>query len=317
MHTVLVTGAEGFAGSRLVSRLQKQGLEVITGVRNRARKLIYERRGIRALVCDVADAITTARVIAAAQPDAVAHLAGPSPAEVDRSEPLVAYQSTVTAWANVLDGARRAVPRARVLLVSSAAVYGAETQDGAVSETFTAKPLGLFGEFKHLAEEVAAVFHRNYQMDVAIARPFRYTGPGEPERFPLGALVRRLAAWDPAIHGRDLPVEGLNIASDWLHVDDLVEAYARILSGGPPHTVYNICSGKTVMFGELVRAMLAELGLELNLTEAPQGYTVNCPIAGDPGKLGDELAWSPERTAEAAVRELVRSYRHAAEPVTR
>ena len=110
MRTLFVTGAEGFTGRHLVEYLRRRGYEVVGGVRNRARKLALERRQGKAVVCDVSDAITVARAIASVKPDGIIHLAGTARAHEAAVEPLVAYQSIVTGWANVLDAVRRIVP---------------------------------------------------------------------------------------------------------------------------------------------------------------------------------------------------------------
>ncbi len=317
MKTVLITGAEGFTGARLVRRLRADGYELVAAVRNRARKLAYERQGVRSLVCDVADAINVARVVAIARPDAVAHLAGPAVPADAATEPLLAYQSTVSAWANVLDAVRRTVPRARVLLVSSAAVYGQAAPGSRLTEASLAQPVVTFGDLKRAAEEIAATFYRHYHLNIAIARPFLYTGPGEPGRFRMGALARTLAAWDPAVKGREFAIGDLSEPGDWLHVDDVVEAYVRILTGGPPNSVYNVCSGKAIMFGELVGALVAELGLDLQLVEGPGARLKPDSLRiGDPARLTAELEWVPTRTVESAVRELARSLRATPEVAT-
>jgi len=130
VNTIFVTGAEGFLGTHLTRHLRERGYEVVAGVRNRARKLAHERHFGKALVCDVSDAINVARVIAGVRPDGIVHLAGTSHAHEASAEPLTAYQSIVTAWANVLDGVRRARLRTRVIMASTCEVYGNAGGDG-------------------------------------------------------------------------------------------------------------------------------------------------------------------------------------------
>ena len=99
MRNVLVTGAEGFAGTHLIEFLRGRGVDVVAGVRNRGRKLALERRVGKALVCDVSDAINVARVVAGVKPDGIIHLAGCSRPFSASCEPLEAYQSIVKACA--------------------------------------------------------------------------------------------------------------------------------------------------------------------------------------------------------------------------
>jgi len=175
VNTIFVTGAEGFLGTHLSRHLRERGYEVVAGVRNRARKLAYERHFGKALVCDVSDAINVARVIAGVRPDGIVHLAGTSHAHEASAEPLTAYQSIVTAWANVLDGVRRARLRTRVVMASTCEVYGNAGGDGhALHEDTPLEPLSTFASLKVAAESIAHTFYRDYHLDVTIARPFHY-----------------------------------------------------------------------------------------------------------------------------------------------
>ena len=53
MKTLFVTGAEGFTGKHLCDCLRKRGYDVVGGVRNRARKLAFEKQAGKAIVCEV------------------------------------------------------------------------------------------------------------------------------------------------------------------------------------------------------------------------------------------------------------------------
>lgn len=310
MHTLFVTGAGGFTGSRLVEYLRQHGYDVVAGVRNRARKLAYERQNGKALVCDVADPINVARAIASVRPEGVIHLAGISqPADAAR-DPLAAYQTIVTSWANVLDAVRRAVPRAKVVLASACDVYGNEGSDGRpLGETAALRPVSTFGSLKAAAESIAHTFYRDYHLNVTIARPFHYTGPGQSERFFFAAVARMLAGWDSASQGGEIRLPDLSCRRDLLHVDDVVVAYERLLVDGRPNEVYNICSGTAYSCRELVEAMVRNTGHSIRVADTPPDAAgVPIPaLCGDNTKIRTELSWTPTRTAQEAVAELLAS----------
>ncbi len=314
MQTVLITGAEGFVGSHLLPHLRQKGYEVVAGVRNRARKLIHERQGIHALVCDVTDAINVARVVASVRPDGLVHLAGMARPADAADDPLLAYQSIVTAWANVLDAVRRTVPRARVLLVSAADVYGPAGEEP-VRETTPPRPTTMFGSLKQAAEAIAATFYRDYHLNLTVARPFAYTGAGQPAGFYFGAVARQLAEGEPNGGTPELWLPDLDGGRDVLHVQDVVTAYQRLLEDGRPNETYNVCSGQAVACRELVMSMAAGCGRSVELRELPAQTTKvrSAGLVGDNTKLREELGWTPERTAAQAVRELMAGMRVRAE----
>jgi GDP-4-dehydro-6-deoxy-D-mannose reductase len=270
VQTVFVTGAEGFAGSHVFEHLRHSGYQAVAGVRNRARKLAYERQDCKALVCDVSDAINVARAIASVRPDAVIHLAGLAHPLDAATDPLLGYQSIVTAWANILDAVRRTVPRARVVLASACDVYGDASHDGhPLTEATPAKPISTFGSLKRTAESIAHTFFRDYHLNITIARPFHYTGAHQSERFFLGSIARRLADRAPSGNGSEFRAFDLSCRRDILHVQDVATAYQRLLEDGRPNETYNICSGQALTCREIISALAAEFGLQIELAEEP------------------------------------------------
>ncbi len=318
MQTIFVTGAEGFAGSLLTQQLRQRGYHVVAGVRNRARKLAYERHQGQAIVCDVADAINVARAIASAQPDGVVHLAGFSHPHAATEQPLEAYQSLVTAWANVLDAVRRITPRARVLLVSACDVYGPAGSDGrALREDTPPQPVSTFGKLKLAAESIAHTFYERYHLNLCIARTFHYTGPGQPESFFFGSIAQRMATWDTTLQGEELALPDLECRRDLLHIRDVVDAYERLLQDGKPNEVYNVCSGEARTCRDTVQLMAQVLRMPLRITQRQSeanGDEYVPVFLGDNGKLRSELGWNPTQTVDGAIQELMRSYQRQPAP---
>ncbi|MEW6252099.1 MAG: NAD-dependent epimerase/dehydratase family protein [Planctomycetota bacterium] len=316
MQTLLVTGAEGFAGRYLIAHLQQAGYEVVAGVRNRARKLAHERQNGKALVCDVTDAISVARVVASVRPDALVHLAGLARPSDAADEPLEAYQSIVTSWANVLDAVRRTVPRAKIVMASACDVYGDAGSTGQpLREDTPTQPISTFGSLKRAAESIAQTFFRDYHLNVTIARPFHYTGAGQSERFIYGAIAHRLAENESKSDFTELWLPDLDCRRDLLHVQDVAAAYERLLVDGVPNEAYNICSGQALSLREIAGLIAGAFGRQLQLCDlpTPENEVQIAALQGDNAKLR-ELGWSPQHTPQDAVRDLVAGYR-AAQPV--
>lgn len=314
MKTLFVTGAEGFAGSNLIQYLRQRGYEVVVGVRNRARKLTLERNAYKALVCDVGDAINVARTIASVRPDGVIHLAGTPTAAAAENDPLTAYQAIVSGWANILDAVRRTVPRSRILLISSADVYG-NTGDAnqAIDESAPTRPISTFGAFKATAESIANTYFQQYHLNTTIARPFSYTGAGQPTGFFFASIAEKLAAWNSA-DGDELKLPDLNCRRDLLHIDDVVSAYERLLVDGKPNTIYNVCSGTGQTCREFVQTLIQQSGQNIRLADAASGNDnrrIN-NLCGNNGKLRTELGWQPGKTASVALADLYNGAKQAA-----
>lgn len=309
VKTLFVSGVEGFVGQHLTRLLVDSGYTVVGGVRNRARKLAFEKKFGKALVCDVSDAINVARVIASVQPDGVIHLAGTSQPHVANDEPLEAYQSIVSGWANVLDAVRRTNPRARIVMISSSEVYGNAGNDAQpLTETSPCNPVSTFGALKFAAESIAHTYFENYHLNVSIARPFQALGPNEPVGSFFGWVGQQIAGWDPLTSGSTLEVPDLECRRDILHVHDIARAYQTLLEQGRPNETYNVCSGQTRSVAEIAQAMVRTAGKQINLVapateEAPR---IHC-LCGDNTKLSS-LGWQPTRSFDQAITDLIESY---------
>lgn len=318
MRTLFITGAEGFTGKHFFQFMRRRGYEVVAGVRNRARKLAFEKKYGRALVCDVSDPIDVARAIASVKPDGIAHLAGPSSPAAASAEPLTAYQGIVTAWANVLDAVRRIVPRSRVMLVSACEVYGNAGADGRpIKETTPVQPVNTFGSLKAAAESIAQTFYLNYHLNLSIARPFHYIGEGQSDSFFFANVARRLATADASLDGQQIELPDLNLRRDILHVMDAVQGLCDVLEEGRPNEVYNICSGQTRTVREIVEAIAKAAGRNVQFVNAAQeGDTAITCLCGDNTKLREEFGWRPDCTFEQAVQSLVASFQTHQTPAT-
>ena len=307
MKILFVTGAEGFTGRRLVPYLQERGYEVVGGVRNRARKLAFEKQFGKAIVCDVGDAINVARAIASVKPDGVIHLASISSPQECEADPLAAYQSIVTGWANVLDAVRRSSPRARVLMTSTCEVYGNVSND-AITEDSACLPATTFGSLKATAESIAQTFHKNNLLDISIVRPFHCAGPGQPENQYYATLTRNILATDPN-GGATVPIANPNSKRDVLHIDDLVTAYHHLLEEGKPNRSYNVCSGRSWTVREIAQAIANAAGRNnINFQEQPGEGTPIQSLYGSNARLCEEAGWQPLKSMTEAVTDLVKYY---------
>lgn len=308
MKTIFVTGAEGFAGQHVTQYLRQRGYDVVAGVRNRGRKLAYERNFGKALVCEIGDPIGVARAIASVRPDGVIHLASTTQPAHAANDPLLAYQTIVNAWANLLDAVRRSVPRARVLMVSACEVYGDAGNNGqALTETAALRPVNVFGAFKAAAEQIAHAFYDNYHLNVTIARPFHFTGANQGENFFFGSVARQIAQWS-AGQGPNIELPDLHCRRELLHVLDVAAAFETILTDGQPNQVYNVSAGAGHTVRELVEQLIKLSGRPLHLVNADE-ETANPvqSLCGGNQKLTG-LGWQPQRSTEQALRDLYHSW---------
>lgn len=207
---ILVTGASGFIGRRLVEALSGQERKVRALVRSEAggRRLPEGVEVIRGDVTDVASLRPAAEGV-----ELVFHLAG---SYRGGAEELQATH--VTGTANLLSALE---PGTRVVYVSSTSVYGWD-QAWPADHTNEPRPVSPYGEAKLAAERLVGAWAGG---PTVIARPTITYGPGD-ERGMLSRGVKLMARGV-----RWFPGDGRN-RIHLLHVDDLVRALLLLGDAG-------------------------------------------------------------------------------------
>ncbi|HET7039452.1 MAG TPA: GDP-mannose 4,6-dehydratase, partial [Gemmatimonadales bacterium] len=139
-----------------------------------------------------------------------------------------------------------------------------------------------------------------------IARPFPHTGAGQSTTFVVPALARRLhqarARGDATI-----PAGNLAVVRDFLHVDDVIEAYVALLRDGAPGAVYNVASGQPVRLADLLARLAAMMGVSVQpVTDPALLRTGDIPhLVGDASRLRTRTGWTPRRTLDHALAEVI------------
>jgi nucleoside-diphosphate-sugar epimerase len=251
-ETILVTGAAGFTGHHFIAAATAAGYRCVALCRHAGERVPGASDNLH---CDLLDAAALPAAVRRANPAMVVHLAAISfVAHAGSTEP---YEVNLLGTLNLLDAlADAATGLRKVLIASSANIYG-NASELPIDEQTPVQPVNHYGVSKY-AMELAAGLYR--QLPLVIARPFNYTGAGQPGNF----LVPKLVA---AFKARRQRVElgNLDVARDYSDVRDVVRAYLGLLAEPGSAGVYNVCSGRATILLSIV-AMLNELaGYEIEV----------------------------------------------------
>jgi GDP-4-dehydro-6-deoxy-D-mannose reductase len=310
---VLVTGADGFVGRWLIRRLLDDGREVYGAVRPaeplREDGLTPEERAqVRWLPLELTDNESVRRT-ADLPYDAVIHLAAIASGTAALRDPGAAWDINAAGTArllNVLAEARRkdrADPT--VLMVSTGEVYG-RGHSLPRKETEVPAPCSPYAASKLGAEEAALEAWRRSGLRVIVARAFAHTGPGQTGDFVIPAFAQRLT-FAKKIGAPVVKVGNLEPVRDLLHVQDVVDAYARLLSSGHAGEVYNVASGKGTSLEDILFRMAELLGVRPTPEADPELMRpADIPhLVGDAAKLRAATGWSPRRSLDETLRDVL------------
>lgn len=267
----LVTGIGGFTGLHLARHLTARGWEVV-GLGNAPQPDDW-----MSLNAGLDEKDRIAGFIAEQRPSHILHLAALSHVV---GEPLPFYEVNVLGTEALLTACARAeVPIERVIVASSANIYGAGAAH-AIAEEQPPAPANHYAVSKAAMELLVRQWRD--RMDIVITRPFNYTGPGQSENFLFPKLVGAFARRDPALR-----LGNLAVARDLSGIDFVVAAYEALLTRGRSGETYNLCSGTAISISEALALLEEMTGHRPEVTVDPALVRPNeIPLLlGDPGKF--------------------------------
>jgi GDP-4-dehydro-6-deoxy-D-mannose reductase len=315
---VLVTGADGFVGSWLVPRLQLDGHDVVAAVRP-TQPLFTEGApapwggDVTTVPFELLDDRSVEAVLAPGH-DAVVHLAAVASGGDARRDPAEAWAINAAGTARLAEelGRQRKAGTADpvLLLASTAEVYGAGPHRPRV-ETDPTEPSSPYAASKLAGETAAMEVHRRTGLRVVVARAFAHTGRGQDRRFVVPAFARRLLE-AKAAGQRTVKVGNLDPVREFLHVSDVVRAYAALLDRGAAGEVYNVASGRGVSLREVFDLLAQAVGHDAQPETDPSLVRqADIPyMVGDAGKLTEATDWAPKLSLEDTLAEVVDAQAH-------
>lgn len=294
---VLLTGSRGFTGRHLRAVLEARG-DAVVGLINDGEPASDER------VADLTDADAVAKVVQEVQPDLVVHLGAIS--FVAHDDAAAMYATNTLGSLNLLETLARLEQRPRrVMLASTANVYGA-AGDEALDESTPTRPLSHYGASKLAMEAVARVYDEavgNRHLSCTVARPFNYTGPGQPAHFLVPKIVEHFAR-----RADHIELGNLDIERDFLDVRTIAAIYADLLHCEPADgAVVNLCSGNAVALREIIARLERITGHAMQVVTNPafvRGNDIR-RLVGDNARLRGLLGIVPVMDFDATLRDML------------
>lgn len=305
MAAVMVTGAHGFVGRHLVAELRaREALVVAVG--KESRSSFEETPGVEYVRCDLLDAEAVHRLMAR-RPTAVINLAGLAAVGPSYQDPELYLRTNGQIVENICRAAAGSMVDARLLIVSSGAVYDPHQPLPLAESSQLGGNLSPYALSKIESERVANAF-RDEGLDAVIVRPFNHIGPGQERGFLLPDLHSRVMS---AREGEAISVGNLATARDYTDVRDVVRAYADLLQPAElEHGTYNVCSGRPVAGTELLHLLIEALRTgPVSVSPAAELLRPNDAslLFGDFTRLHTETGWEPKLDVAQSVRDYVRS----------
>ena len=314
---VLVAGGAGFIGSYLVELLLDQGVKV-TVADNLSRGRLENLSGVMGKIAfhnvDLRY-LSRCEEVCTGQ-DIVMNLAAPAfGIEYSMSHQGEMLTGVTTIGFNLLEAARRNSVR-RFLVVSSSCVYpddaNVPTKEDEASRGVPETVNIGYGWGKRMVELQGQYYAREYDMEVAIARPFNAYGPRESfeaeKTHVIPALIQKVLNCDDPI----IVWGSGNQTRSFVHVKDLALGLKLVTEHYAAADPVNVGHDRETTIRELIERILKITGKNPKVvfdTTKPEGASRK---SGDMTKLKNVTrGFTPQITLDEGLREMIKCFKDA------
>ena len=253
---------------------------------------------------DVTNPVAIQAALANHAPEAIVHLAALSSVATSWREPHLCYRQNFVGTRSLLAAAHSACPDARVLLIGSADQYAATTPAAEpIDETTPLQPRSPYARTKAAAELLGAAAASRGQ-NVVRVRAFNHTGAGQPDLFVVSNFARQVARIRLGHQEPIMRVGNLESVRDFLHVDDVLDAYLALLDPSVPAATYNIASGRSTSIQEILDRLIEIAGIDPRVERDPDRWRETDWLVGDASRLRQATGWQPKISLETILVEL-------------
>ena len=334
--TVLVTGAAGFIGFHLSTRLLQQGHAVI-GFDNinpyydtalkRARIAQLEATALRTgsafhlIEADLEDRVAVDAAFAQHMPQKVVNLAAQAGVRYSIENPAAYIQANLVGFGHILEGCRHHGVE-HLVYASSSSVYGGNTRMPFSEQHSVDHPVSLYAASKKANELMAHTYSHLYGLPATGLRFFTVYGPwGRPD-MALFLFTKAM------LEGK--PIQVFNngqMVRDFTYIDDIIESLMRLLekpakadpgfdpqapnpsTSWAPHRVFNIGNSNPTPLMDYIHAVEQALGVTADKQLMPMQPGDVPETAADTSALEAWVDFKPNTPVKDGVARFVAWYR--------
>ena len=293
---VLVTGAAGFIGSRLVQRLVEAGAHVRAFIRYTSRP---EFGNLNPLPPEVFHQVEIVRGdledhaainYAMEGVELVFHLGALISIPYSYVHPVETARTNILGTLNVLESCRQS--NAKLIHTSTSEVYGSALRVP-IDEEHPLQAQSPYSASKIGADKLVESYYRSFDVQSLTVRPFNTYGPGLSTRAVIPTIITQ------ALTSNQIHLGNLTTKRDFTYLDDTVNGFLKAASIARwDGRVYNLGTGDEVSIGEVAQQIFDYLNInpEIIIDQErlrPEKSEV-LRLVSDNTKAKRELGWEPQ-----------------------
>ena len=319
---ILVTGAAGFIGSKLMSELLKRGDDVI-GVDNfndyydvRLKEARCRAFGLDVIKLDIADKPAVDALFEKEKFDKVVNLAAQAGVRYSITNPYAYLQSNLVGFLNILEACRNYGVK-HLVYASSSSVYGLNAKVPYSEDDKVDNPVSLYAATKKSNELLAHSYCKLYGIAMTGLRFFTVYGPwGRPDMSPM-LFAKAISRGEPIKvfnHG--------DMIRDFTYIDDIVEGTVGCIDqvptpneNGLPYRVYNIGCSNPVKLMDFISEIEQAMGCEAQKIFLPMQPGDVYQTNADTTRLETEVGYKPHVRLHEGIAAFAKWYKSDLNPL--
>lgn len=310
----LITGITGFAGSHLAEFLLDEGLDVygILRWRSKDNNIQLIRKDIKLEEADLLDAHSLYSTVEKIKPDYIFHLAAQSYVVSSWASPVNTLEVNVIGSANLFEAVRKAKLEVPIQIACSSEEYGMVYPDEVpIKETNPLRPLSPYAVSKLAMDYLGYQYSKSYGLKIIRTRGFNHTGPRRGDVFAESTFARQIAEIEKKLREPVVYVGNLEAKRDYTDVRDMVKGYYLAVLKCKGGEVYNICSGKAWVIGDVLKYLLSMSKVKVTVKKDPKRMRPSDVqiLLGDNSKFTKATGWRPQIPLEKTLEDLLNYWR--------
>ena len=277
---VLITGASGFVGRRLLE-IVSTDWEIVCLGRSR-----LDGDNVQWVECDLSDKESVkmaARELEDKAYDAVVHLAAFVPKKPDEDTLEKGKEGNIDATINLLTYFGEKTNK--IIIGSTAEVYDKSKISGMITEDNVVSGSSYYGSTKIASEMISQSYAKKNSKELTILRFSVMYGGYDPISRAIPNFIRA------AKSGDDLTIYGPSVLRDYIHIDDVVRSIICAVNADGADVV-NIGTGRGVSIKEIAQAVVDSMQSKSQVTIMSENG--GCDIVIDISRAEKLLDYHPE-----------------------